>query len=307
MVYRRYRRPGWLASGAASAGRGALRYAGGRLGYGLAKRLHGALKKLWRRRKGRSGVGRRLSRRRNRKFLTSMNMTPNRVCTLVYRGNLVKNGPSNSNMADLIYLSLNNARDPGRYLTDTTNVGAIWGKCATGFAHMSTLYHDCRTLSSVAYITVRASKVFNLQATSSGTSTYGAGINAVPMKVGVLKSELFSAFNEFSSWDDAALRDDPIKTFNYKFSEPLNSCHFVVRFNPKRFWAHRSDETLYQTYHKTSNPSALCNAIVWMQVADKASTPTIIAWDISWVIKYRVLFSQFAQIESDMGETTIPS
>lgn len=304
---RRYHRAIGAGVGAAAAA--------ARSGYYMAKRALSRLKKRWNRRKSRGGVVRRLSRRHNRKFLRSMNMTPNRVCTLVYRGSVIRNGPSNGNLAQLCYFDMCDARDPGASEpSNDTNLTALWGKTATGFNHMATMYRKCRTLGSVGYFSVRASKVFNVQATSSGTSTYGAGINAVPLKVGVLMTQGHS-LSDFGSWDEAALRDDPIKTFKYRFDAPLNSCHFVVKFSPRKFFGSgpqtvATDVSLSdQWYSLKYSPSGNANAIIWMQTADKVSIPTIIAWEVSWCIKYRVLFVDFEQSEADMAQQdlTVPS
>lgn len=272
-----------------------------------AKKAVSAAKNWYNRRSRTTGRAKsRRGRRRSRgyrKFLRNMGMSRNRVCTMVYRGSHLRGGPTNANLMDFVYFAMNNPRAPG---VDNGNISALWNKCATGFDHMTTLYGRFRVISSVAYISIRPSHVFNAGVSSSGTSTYST-VPCVPVKVGAVLSESVTASSEVDAWDDAVMRDDPMKTLAYTLQDPLRGVRFKVRYNARRWKGVKSDEPEYFWGNRTTNPSQLVYAAVWMQSADKVTTPTQYMWLLSWTIKYRVALSDFQGPEDDMKQTTIPT
>lgn len=298
MAYRRrrYHRVVPYAAGAAVAA--------ARTGYSMAKTAISRWRKKLSSYRGKKRAAYRKRRRHPQKFLRAIGMTQNKVVTLVYRGSTIKDGPSGSYLTDLMYIGMNDPRDPGKA---DANVSSLWRKCAVGFDHMSSLYARWRCVSSVAYFNIRCARSINLQKTTSGTSVFD-NYWEIPLKVGGVLAEGTAATGEgISAWDAAVMRDDPLKTLVYTMTDPLKSVNIKLSYNAKRWKGTNSDEPQFYWGSRTSSPSLAVNSCLWMQIADKASVPSQTKFLVTWTVKYKVIFSDFNGPEADMIQTTVPS
>ena len=178
--YKRYHRviPGMLgaAIGAYRTGRTM-----GSLAMGRFKRKFNA----WRKSKKKSyRINYRKYRRHSRKFLRSIGLRQNKICTLVHRGNATRQGPTTAAIFDIGYWTMNNPHHP----TDS-QLGATWDSTATGFNHMASLYEKFMVIGARLRVTIRNPQVMNLAAATSGTTITGAALSTIPMKIGLLLSE----------------------------------------------------------------------------------------------------------------------
>lgn len=281
--------------------------AGARQGYYMAKAAASKWRKNFRNWRGKSRRSlKRRSWRRSKRFLRSMGVTPVRICTCVFRGEVTKTLSSvASTPLDVCYFSMNDCRDPAK---SDSNLTSTWRKTATGFKHMATMYGSWRVIGSIARIRLRPSRLANVAAATSGTST-NTYYNSQSHKVGVVMSKLTSYANEFSQWDEAIMRDDPVKTYTPVVNDPRRGVRFTIKFSPGK-WAgrHRGETSdAYEVGNLTISPSIQANACLWFQVADKATAPIITTWEVSWEIQYRVKFFDFNAVESDMIQETVPS
>jgi len=302
MAYRRYARrygrhilrgamgaAGYLARGAAySAGRGLVNRA----------------RNLFRRNK--KGSYRRRRARVGRKFLRSIGVTDNRYASLVHRGFTVHPGATNRTLTDIGYWVMNDPRDPCNGEWSPT-----WDKTANGFVHMASMYERFQVTYATLRVRVRSNELFNLQAATGGTSTYGTVATNRTFKFGLMLSDGVDMVSEnISSWDTAAMRDYPIATYVHCLTEPNRYVTLKVRFALKKWLYTRSDAAAFTEYTgtKTVSPTKKVYALLWMQTADKVNdTPVVDSWAIEWTLVMKTKFTDLTSPEDDMGPSTIPT
>jgi len=199
---------------------------------------------------------------------------------------------------------MNDARDPAQ--TDA-NLNATWHKTSTGFTHMAGMYKKWQVLGSIIHVTMRPAVDFNLQAGASGTSTYTTRSH-IPIKVGLtLVDNDTNTTGEFTAWDAAAMRDDPIKTYVYG-NDVQKAVHLTHRYSMAKWNGLRRGETLQTDPGTlTTSPTITTNAILWLQAADKAWSVLNTTWDVSWKVEYRVKFWDFTVQETDMLQGPLPT
>lgn len=299
MPYRRHRRYNYrivpagvgAAIGAASAGY--------RLGRGAVSRW---ARKFKRWSKGRPN--RRFRHKRAKKFLRSIGITPNKTAVLVHRGNSGHAGPSNANMDETGYFVMNDPRDPcnGEW-------GATWDKTATGFVHMASMYERYQVLGAKLRLRIKPALLQNMWPTTNGTSTTTT-FQSKDIKIGLMLSDNTTMAAEgINSWDTAAMREGVYKTYTHEASNPDRAITLTMKFSLRKWLNTRGGVEAFGDYTgtKTASPAKKVYCLVWMQSADKYSTPKCAAWVFDWTLTFYTKFTDLIAIEDDMEPSAPPT